>query len=143
MQPCQKTNNWIGPYILRMSPTMLCCMVGHSKALKGWKHTKPLKNYNHMYNFFAISFLITYEHHIFILFYFILFILCYSGIQKYSKNIEKCEHMEYIRDKIILITKFENLHIYLKVGVWVEFFGEFFVVNYPNIHALNIRPYRS
>jgi hypothetical protein len=36
---------------------------------------------------------------------------------KNSINIEKFEHMEYIRDKIILITKFENLSIWFKTRV--------------------------
>jgi hypothetical protein len=36
---------------------------------------------------------------------------------KNSTNIEKIECMEYICDKIILITKFENLNIYFKTRV--------------------------
>ncbi len=35
---------------------------------------------------------------------------------------ENFECMEYIRDKIIPITEFENLNI--KLGLWVEFLGE-------------------
>jgi hypothetical protein len=36
---------------------------------------------------------------------------------KNSINIEDLGHMEYIRDKIILVTKFENLNIYFKTKV--------------------------
>jgi hypothetical protein len=34
-----------------------------------------------------------------------------------STNIEKFEHMEYIHDKIIPFTTFENLNIYIKTRV--------------------------
>jgi hypothetical protein len=78
-----------------------------------------------MYNFFAIIFLITYEHHIlnFLNFLKVIFYFIYIMLFKYSKNIQKCEHMEYIRDKIILVTKFENLHIYLKSRGMSGIFG--------------------
>jgi hypothetical protein len=36
---------------------------------------------------------------------------------KKSINIENFEHMEYICDKIIPVTKFENLNIYFKIRV--------------------------
>jgi hypothetical protein len=36
---------------------------------------------------------------------------------KNAINIEDFEHMEYIRDQIIFITKFENLNIYFKTIV--------------------------
>jgi hypothetical protein len=34
-----------------------------------------------------------------------------------STNIEEFEHMEYIHDKIISFTTFENLNIYIKTRV--------------------------
>jgi hypothetical protein len=36
---------------------------------------------------------------------------------KNSTNIEEFEHMEYIHDKIIHVTKFKNLNIYFKIRV--------------------------
>jgi hypothetical protein len=45
---------------------------------------------------------------------------------KNTTNIEKLEHMEYICDKIIPITKFENLNIYLKTRVVDGIFGQIF-----------------
>jgi hypothetical protein len=38
-------------------------------------------------------------------------------ILKIPTNIEEFEHMEYICDQIIPITKFENLNIYFKTRV--------------------------
>jgi hypothetical protein len=43
-----------------------------------------------------------------------------------TKNVKELEHMEYIRDEVILVTKHEKLHIYFKPKLWVEFFVEFF-----------------
>jgi hypothetical protein len=52
--------------------------------------------------------------------------------------------MEYICDKIIFITKFEILHIYIsKLGLWVEFLlVKFFMVNDIDIHQLNLGPFK-
>jgi hypothetical protein len=36
---------------------------------------------------------------------------------KNSTKIEEFERMEYICDKIILVTKFENLNVYFKIRV--------------------------
>jgi len=36
---------------------------------------------------------------------------------KNATNIEKFEHLEYICDKIMLVTKFEILNIYFKIKV--------------------------
>jgi hypothetical protein len=38
-------------------------------------------------------------------------------ILKIPTNIENFEHMEHICDKIVCITKFENLNIYFKTRV--------------------------
>jgi hypothetical protein len=38
-------------------------------------------------------------------------------ILKNPANIENFEHMEHICDKIILVTKFENLNMYFKTRV--------------------------
>jgi hypothetical protein len=45
---------------------------------------------------------------------------------KNSTNIENFEHIEYIRDKIIHVTEFENLNIYFKTKVVDGILGEFF-----------------
>jgi hypothetical protein len=42
---------------------------------------------------------------------------------KNSTNIEEFERLEYIRDKIIPITEFENLNIYFKIKVADGIFG--------------------
>ncbi len=72
--------------------------------------------------FLQIIFLIMYGHHI--LNYFCLFsiyvLIFRPNLMNYLKNpinIEKFEQMEYICDKIIPITKFENLIIYFKTRV--------------------------
>jgi len=69
-----------------------------------------------------------YEHHILNYFhsfyvYLISFKLHLSIILKNSINIEDFEHMEYICDKIIFVTKFEILNIYLKTRVLDGIFG--------------------
>jgi len=52
--------------------------------------------------------------------------------------------MEYICDKLSFITKFEKLHIYSKLGLWVEFLlVNFFMVNDIDIHHLNLGPFKS
>jgi hypothetical protein len=48
--------------------------------------------------------------------------LSQSIIFKTSTNIEELEHMEYICDKILLISKFEKLHTYFKI----RFVGDLF-----------------
>jgi len=53
--------------------------------------------------------------------------LIYSIILKISKNIEEFECMEYNCDQIILFIEFEILNMYLKVGLLMEFLGEFFL----------------
>jgi len=47
--------------------------------------------------------------------------------------------MENICDKIIPITKFENMHIYIKLGLWAKFLGEIFCGDI-DIVQLNIWP---
>jgi hypothetical protein len=42
---------------------------------------------------------------------------------KNSIKIEDFEHMGYIHDKIILVTKFENLNIYFKTKVMDRILG--------------------
>jgi hypothetical protein len=42
---------------------------------------------------------------------------------KNSTNVEKFEHMEYIHDKKILVTEFENLNIYFKTRVMYGILG--------------------
>jgi hypothetical protein len=51
--------------------------------------------------------------------------------------------MKYICEKIILVTKNENLHVYIsKLRLWVEFLIEFFfVVNEIDMHQLNLEPF--
>ncbi len=78
--------------------------------------------------FLQIIFLIMYGHHI--LNYFCLFsiyvLIFRPNLMNYLKNpinIEKIEQMEYICDKIIPITKFENLIIYFKTRVVDGIFG--------------------
>jgi len=50
--------------------------------------------------------------------------------KKTSTNICELQHMEYICDKIILVTEYEKLHTYFKLGLWVEFFDEFVCGHY-------------
>ncbi len=59
-------------------------------------------------------------------------------------NIEKFEHMEYICDKIIHVTKFENFNIYTpKLRLWMEFLGEiFYGVWSIDIHKLNLEYFK-
>jgi len=47
--------------------------------------------------------------------------------------------MEYIWDEIIPIIKFEKLHIYSKLGLWVDFF----VGNDIDIYQLNLEPLKK
>jgi len=50
--------------------------------------------------------------------------------------------MKYICYKIILVTKFEKLHIYFKTRIVGGSFGQnFFMVNYIEIHQLNLGPF--
>jgi hypothetical protein len=50
--------------------------------------------------------------------------------------------MKYICYKIILVTKFEKIDIYLKTRIVGGSFGEFFLmVNYIDIHQLNLGPF--
>ncbi len=51
----------------------------------------------------------------------------YSIILKNSIKIEDFEHMGYIHDKIILVTKFENLNIYFKTKVMDRILGWIFL----------------
>jgi hypothetical protein len=38
--------------------------------------------------------------------------------------------MEYICDEIILVIEYEKLHIYIsKLGLWVEFFVDYFAMD--------------
>ncbi len=67
-------------------------------------------------------------HHI--LGYFPLFYVYFNGFRlklisfkKNLKTIQNFEHIEYIWDKIIPITKFEKSHIYFKIKVFFGFFG--------------------
>jgi hypothetical protein len=53
---------------------------------------------------------------------------------KNSTNIEEFECMEYIRNKIMIVIEFENLNIYFKLMLWMEFLGEFFMVYDTDIH---------
>ncbi len=63
---------------------------------------------------------------------------------KNSTNIEKFECIEYIRDKIILITKFENLNIYFKTKVVDGTHGWIFFMMYDiDIHQLNLWKFRN
>jgi hypothetical protein len=103
----------------------------------GWKHTKPPKNCSHKYNHFAINFfgnvwtshvgyiyiyIFIYLKHIWLALDLIYFYLFFN-----STNIENFEHMEYINDKIIPITKFEILNIYFKTKVVDRILGQFFL----------------
>jgi len=51
--------------------------------------------------------------------------------------------MEYICDEIILVIEYENLHIYIsKLGLWVEFFVDYFAMDDMDIHQLSLKPFR-
>ncbi len=67
----------------------------------------------------------------------------YSIILRDSTKIEYFECMEYICDKIILVTKFENLNIYFKTKVMDGILGCFFKVYDIDIHQLNLRKFRN
>jgi hypothetical protein len=71
--------------------------------------------------FLYLVFLVTYGNHILDYFYlfkvmFISFIFKLINFFK-TKNVKELEHMEYICDKIILVTKHEKLHIYFKTKI--------------------------
>jgi hypothetical protein len=52
--------------------------------------------------------------------------------------------MEYICDKIILVTKFEKNHIYFKTRVVSEILAQFFFMVYDiDILELNLRPLKD
>lgn len=51
----------------------------------------------------------------------------YSMIFKYTTNLEKFEHIKYVCDRIIYITKFENLHVFLKIWIVDKNFGWNFI----------------
>jgi hypothetical protein len=46
-----------------------------------------------------------------------------STFLKTLTNTSEFQHMKYICDEIILVTEYEKSS---KLGLWVEFFGEFF-----------------
>jgi hypothetical protein len=57
---------------------------------------------------------------------------------------ESFERREYICDKIIFITKFENLNIYFKISVVDGIFGWIFFMVYDiDIHQLNLRKFKD
>ncbi len=94
-------------------------------AVNGHKHNKALKNCCHRYNIFIFSFFgnIWRPHIGFFCLskvMFISFILKLINFFK-TKNVKELEHMEYICDKVILVTKHENLHIYFKTKImgWI------------------------
>jgi hypothetical protein len=81
--------------------------------------------------FLKLIFLIKYWHHILDFFglfklYLTIFRLDIINYFKISTNIEKIECMEYICEKIINLTKFENCIFTSKLGFWVDYIGEFF-----------------
>jgi hypothetical protein len=43
-----------------------------------------------------------------------------------TTNVKELEHMEYICDEVILVTKHEEYIYTSKLELWVEFFVEFF-----------------
>jgi hypothetical protein len=63
--------------------------------------------------------------------------------KKNSTNIGELQHMKYICDKIILITKYEKLHTYFKTRVVSGIFGEFLCGHYYDIHQMNLGPFGS
>jgi hypothetical protein len=68
----------------------------------------------------------------------------YSIILKNSTNIEEFEHLEYIHDKIILVTNIEILNIYFKTKVVDGIFGWFFLMVYDiDIHQLNLGQFKN
>jgi len=63
---------------------------------------------------------------------------------KNPTNIKKFEHMKYICDKIILITKFEILNIYFKIKVVDGMLGRIFLFVYEiDRHQLNFLKFRK
>jgi len=94
-------------------------------VVNGHKHNKPPKNCCHKYNIFIFSFFGNiWGSHIglFCLFkiIFISFIFKLIDFLK-TTNVKELEHMEYICDEVILVTKHEKLHIYFKTKImgWI------------------------
>lgn len=98
--------------------------------------------------FLQLIFLITYGHYILYLFVCFIYIwLVLNLLQSFfknSKNIEELGHIEYICDKIIYVTKLEQLHMYFKISIMVGFFGNFFCDEWYwyTIHQLNVELFR-
>jgi len=101
------------------------------ESIIGWKHIKPPQNCNHMYNFFAINcfdniWISLLGYFFFLKVYLISFRLhVINYVEKF--NIEEFKCMECIHDKIIPITKFENLNIYFKTRVVHGILGQMFL----------------
>ncbi len=57
---------------------------------------------------------------------------------KTPPNINELQHMKYICDEIILVTKYEKLHTYFKTRVVGGIFGEIFCGQWYYIHQLNL-----
>ncbi len=62
---------------------------------------------------------------------------------KHLRNIEKFERMEYILNKIIFITEFENLNIYFKTRAVDGIFYWVLMVYDIDIHQLNLGQFRN